>query len=340
MPTRVDEIVWPVHPWLHETTPVVEADFPMNVVKILNKLSHEDQKLVRSAVPMRNLTTLRVGGPATLVCSIHTPEQAVRFHALAQENQIPVFILGGGSNVLADDRGFHGIVLKVANENLHQKNEVITVGAGLDFDQLIARTLDLGLTGLEFASGIPGTVGGALVGNAGCYGHEIGEFLIDAQVLTPEGTVQTMGPEAFGFRYRETDLRESGHVLLEARLRLEKGDVPAAAKSRLEKIADRRAKHPGDLPSAGSWFRNLPATHPGARRQAAGMFLEKAGAKDMREGGAYVFAKHANMIINGGHATSDDVLKLAARMKKVVAEQFQLTLIEEVRYLTDTDDQS
>ncbi len=307
----------------------------MDVQQFLNALTPEERDLVQPGVSLRGLTTLRVGGPAALVCPVHNPEQARRFQALATENDIPQFILGGGSNILADDQGFDGVVLKVEADRLVQQGEVLTAGAGLDFDQLIARSLDLGLTGLEFASGIPGTLGGAIVGNAGCYGHEIGEFLLDAVVLRPDGRIETVGPEAFGFRYRETDLRETGHVLLEARLRLQRGDVHSAADSRAEKIADRRRKHPVDLPSAGSWFRNLPAPAPGERRQAAGKFLEQAGVQQMHEGDAHVFAKHANMIVNTGKATSQEVLTLAARMKQAVSEKFDLTLIEEVRYLSD-----
>ena len=300
---------------------------------LLDSLPLELQSQVLRSVSLKTLTTLQVGGPAALVCPILNPEQALRFQDLALNRQIPCFILGGGSNVLADDRGFGGLILKVATENLEQTGDTIRAGAGLSFDGLIERTLDLGLTGLEFASGIPGTLGGALVGNAGCYGHEIGEFLVEALLLRPDGRLEKVGPEDFGFRYRETDLRETGTVVLEAVLRLRKGNVEHAAALRRAKINDRHAKHPVDLPSAGSWFRNLPGAEPQERRRAAGALLEKAGAKEMHEGDARVFAKHANMIVNTGNATSSDVLKLAARMKKAVLEKFGIHLVEEVRYL-------
>lgn len=310
----------------------------MNLPQLLKTLSGPDQDLVRPNARLRDLTTLRIGGPAALLCPIHNPEQARRFHGLARENDIPLFVLGGGSNVLADDTGYQGIVLQVATRELVVQGDVVHVGAGLDFDQLIATTLDRGLTGLEFASGIPGTVGGAVVGNAGCYGHEIGEFLLAAVVLRPDGTVETVGPEAFGFRYRETDLRETGNIVLNVSLRLMRGDVAAARAVRAEKIADRRRKHPIELPSAGSWFRNLPPAGPGLRRRAAGRLLEQAGALSFQEGDARVFAKHANMIVNTGQATSADVLTLASRMQQAVQAKFGVTLQPEVRYLGTTAD--
>jgi len=300
---------------------------------ILESLPSDLQSQVQQSVPLNSLTSLRVGGPASILCRVGNPDQAVRFQALALERQIPHFILGGGSNVLADDRGFRGLILHVTTENLEFKGDTVRAGTGVSFDGLIERTLDLGLTGLEFASGIPGTLGGALVGNAGCYGHEIGEFLVEALLLRPDGRLETVGPEEFGFRYRETDLRETGTIVLEAVLKLQRGDVDLAASLRREKIHDRRTKHPVDLPSAGSWFRNLPAAEPGGRRRAAGALLEQAGAKDMSEGDARVFSKHANMIVNTGDATSADVLKLAARMKSAVLEKFGIQLVEEVRYL-------
>ncbi len=301
--------------------------------ELLESLPTDLRALVQRSVPLKTLTTLQVGGPATLVCPIRNPEQALRFQALAQDRQIPFFILGAGSNVLADDRGFSGLVLHVIADDWDQNGEIVRAGTGISFDGLIERTLAEGLTGLEFASGIPGTLGGALVGNAGCYGHEIGEFLVEALLLRPDGRLEVVGPEEFGFRYRETDLRETGTVVLEAVLRLRRGDLDQAVNLRRERIRDRRTKHPVDMPSAGSWFRNLPPTGPGQRRRAAGILLEEAGAKDMSEGDARVFAKHANMIINSGQATSADVLKLAARMKRAVQEKFGVQLVEEVRYL-------
>ena len=291
--------------------------------------------LVRTDVPLRDLTTLRVGGPASLLCPVRNADDARRFQEFAHRHATPHTVLGGGSNILAADAGYRGLVLRVATADFRVDGDTVTAGCGLDFDDLIVRTLAAGLTGLEFASGIPGTLGGALVGNAGCYGHEIGEFLEEAVVLTPDGHLERMGPEAFAFRYRGSDLRGTGHLVLEARLRLARGDLHTAGELRNLRMADRRAKHPVDLPSAGSWFRNLPPAAPGEHRRAAGALLEQAGAKDMREGDATVFPGHANIIVNLGGATATQIARLAGRMQEAVRTHFAVELVEEIRRLGD-----
>ncbi len=304
-----------------------------NIEKILSTLPDKLKPLMHRQASLRKLTTLNIGGPASVLFEVQNTDQALRFQEIALHHEIPLFVLGGGSNLLASDDGYPGIVLKIATEDFSISGNTLTAGAGLGFDNLIERSLQAKLTGLEFASGIPGTLGGAIVGNAGCYGHEISEFLVEAITLGPDGLLQKRGPEDFGFKYRSTSLRESGEILLQATLTLHQGNVDSAFLSRNEKINDRLRKHPQNLPSAGSWFRNLPAPGPGQRRVAAGSLLEKAGAKEMSAGDAQVFSGHANMIVNTGEATSAQVKALAQQMKKAVADQFQVELIQEVRHL-------
>jgi len=298
---------------------------------LLDLLPPSLRPAAQADVALRDLTTLRIGGPADLVCAARNADEARGFQAFAAERGLPFFVLGGGSNLLGADGGFAGLVLKVATTDFRVHGDAVTVGCGLPFDEVIARTLDAGLTGLEFASGIPGTLGGALVGNAGCYGHEIGEFLVEATLLRPDGRLETVGPDAFGFDYRTTSLRETGAIVLEAVLRLARGDAAAAGDERAGHIADRRRKHPVDLPSAGSWFRNLPPDEPGGRRRPAGVLLEQVGAKAMREGDAGVFDRHANIVVNLGQATSAEVERLVARMRGAVQARFGVALIDEVR---------
>lgn len=287
---------------------------------------------------LSQLTTLRIGGPVGLLCQVTNPTVAQRFQALARETGSPYSVLGGGSNILAADEGYPGLILQVATRDFEVAGRRVTAGAGWIFDELIARTLQGGLTGLEFASGIPGTLGGALMGNAGCYGHEIAEFLVEATVLLADGRLERLRADEFGFRYRATSLRERGHVLLDATLQLTEGDAAKASRERDRLITDRRRKHPIDLPTAGSYFRNLEPAQAGQPRRPAGELLEQVGAKKMREGDAAVFASHANMIVNLGRASCADVLKLADRLKLAVRERFAVELVEEVRHLAHPPD--
>ena len=306
---------------------------PVPDLEIYNRLPAPLRDLARPAVLLSELTTLRIGGPAAIVCPIQNAEQALRFQAFCAESSVPATILGGGSNVLAGDDGFAGVVLHVSTHRFEVRGDALIVGAGLGFDDMIRRSLEQRLTGLEFASGIPGTVGGALVGNAGCYGHQIGDFLIEAKVLRADGRIETIGPGDFGFEYRRTRLQNGSDVVLEATLQLLRGDADLANQIRQEKIADRRQKHPVVEPCAGSWFKNLPPSAPGERRRAAGALLEQVGAKEMSVGGAGVFSKHANIIVNRGNASCADVLALETKMRNAVHERFGVWLEPEVRHL-------
>lgn len=298
---------------------------------IAKNLDLPDQVLV--AQPLSGLTTFRIGGPAGLVCRVKNVDDAQRFLETAWNAGGTWTCLGGGSNILADDAGYDGVVLLVETRSFEVRHDVVQVGAGWEFDALVARTLAERLTGLEFASGIPGTIGGALVGNAGCYGREIGDLLLEATVLRRDGKVETLGPEDFAFTYRDTALKARGDLVLDLTLALSRGSLDAAVAERDQHLADRRRKHPWREACAGSYFKNLPPLTPGQRRRAAGVLLEQVGAKTMREGNALVYHKHANIIVNRGGARSADILALATRMKSAVHDRFGVVLEEEVRHL-------
>ncbi len=306
---------------------------PARLTEFIERLKAGFGDKISLGAHLSRWTTFRIGGPALALCRMHTPDDARRFLDNAREYEIPAVFLGGGSNVLADDTGFHGLVLQTAMSNLIVRGDALTVGAGLDFDALVTASLEAGLTGLEFASGIPGSVGGALVGNAGCYGHEISEFLVEATVLRADGTVETIGADDFEFTYRHSVFKTREDLVLEAVFKLTSGDTSAAGETRARIMAERQRKHPVDLPCAGSYFKNLPPESPGEKRRAAGSLLDRAGALAMREGDAGVFERHANIIVNLGAATSRDVLGLAERMKTAVADRFGVDLTAEVRHL-------
>lgn len=303
------------------------------LVAALERLSERLPERVRRDVPLRDFTTFRIGGPARAFGSLLNAGDARRFLEIAGELAVPTVCLGGGSNVLADDAGFAGLVLHMAADDFAAHGTTVRVGAGHGFDALVERTLQDGLTGLEFASGIPGSLGGAVVGNAGCYGHEIAEFVVEAEVLRPDGRIETLGREDFGFAYRHSQLKDRPALILEVTLHLARGDVSAAGDERRRLLADRWSKHPTTEPCAGSFFKNLPPLEPGGRRRPAGALLEAVGAKSMRVGAAGVYPKHANIIVNLGNARSADVLTLAGRMQDAVAERFDTRLEPEVRHL-------
>jgi UDP-N-acetylmuramate dehydrogenase len=297
-----------------------------------------------SQEPLRHHTTFRIGGPADWYFAARTPDQLVIALRAAHDLELPVFLLGGGSNLLVSDEGFRGLVLRNACEEIEFDATAAHVGCGADFLEFIFQCRDRSLAGLEFAAGIPGSIGGALYGNAGCYGEDIGSFTIECTHVTPDGaTVETRPAAWYQFAYRDSRLKRDPRVLLTCLLQLRRGD-PAASQAVIdEKLEIRRIKHPQWRvePTAGSYFKNLPpdwqvpgAKHsPGTRRVPAGQLLDEVGCRGLRVGDAMVFAKHANIIVNAGRATAREVLELAEIMKARVRAKFGVELEEEVMFL-------
>jgi UDP-N-acetylmuramate dehydrogenase len=317
------------------------ADHATNLEELLRRALGDG---LRMAEPMRMHTTFRIGGPADFFYDARTPERLVAALCVGRELGLPVFLLGGGSNLLVSDARLRGLVVRNACEEISFDGTVAHVGCGTDFRGFIEGCRDRSLAGLEFATGIPGTIGGALYGNAGCYGRDIGSHVIDCTHVTPDGaTIETRPAAWYEFGYRDSRLKRDPHVLLSCRLQLAPGDRDAIQREMDERLELRRVKHPDwrTEPTAGSYFKNLPpdwqrpgAKHsPGTRRVAAGQLLEECGCRGLRVGDAVVFAKHANMIVNAGNATAADVLALAEEMKSRVRERFGVTLEEEVMFL-------
>ena len=299
---------------------------------------------LRTAEPLRLHTTFRIGGPADFFFVARSSERLVAALRAGHELGLPVFLLGGGSNLLVSDAGLRGLVLRNAWEEIEFEGAVARVGCGADFLGFIGHCRDRSLAGLEFAAGIAGTIGGALYGNAGCYGRDIGSHVVDCTHVTPDGaTIETRPAAWYEFGYRDSRLKRDPRVLLSCRLQLAPGERAAIQREMDEKLETRRVKHPDwrSEPTAGSYFKNLPpdwqrpgAKHsPGTRRVAAGQLLDECGCRGLRVGDAMVFAKHANMIVNAGQASAADVLALAEEMKSRVRERFGVTLEEEVMFL-------
>jgi UDP-N-acetylmuramate dehydrogenase len=294
--------------------------------------------------PLRHHTTFRIGGPADFYVAARTAETLVRALATAHAAGLPVFLLGGGSNLLVSDEGFRGLVIRNAIETIEFDGTAAHVGCGTDFLELICRCRDQELSGLEFAAGIPGSVGGALYGNAGCYGEDIGTYTIECtHAAFDGGIVETRPASWYQFAYRDSRLKRDPRVLLSCLLRFRRGNRDAIQKVIDEKLEIRRVKHPQWRiePTAGSYFKNLPPDwrmpgaklSPGTHRVAAGQLLDECGCRGLRVGDAMVFSKHANIIVNAGRATAAEVLELAAIMKARVREKFGVELEEEVMFL-------
>jgi len=294
--------------------------------------------------PLKHHTTFRIGGPADYFVTARTPDGLAAALRAAHECGLPLFLLGGGSNLLVSDEGFRGMVVKNACDGVEFDGAAVQVECGADYLPFIQKCCERGLAGLAYAAGIPGSVGGALYGNAGCYGQDIGSRVIECTTATFDGSVIETHPAAwFEFGYRDSRLKREPHVLLSCLLQLERGEKAAIQAEIEEKLEIRRMKHPQWRiePTAGSYFKNLPPgfqapglpLSPGTHRVSAGALLDACECRGLRVGDAMVFAKHANILVNAGNATARDMLLLSERMKARVREKFAVELEEEVMFL-------
>ena len=284
-------------------------------------------------------TTFKLGGPCPYLIHCQTPEQMELTIKNLEVQNIDYIVIGGGSNLLVSDQGVSCVVVRYFSKTPlieRDGNDVIVSGSTL-LDELPQFAISQSLEGINYASGIPGTVGGAIVGNAGAFGKQIGDVLVSIELLSHDGVKRTVGKEALGFSYRHSDLKVRGDIVLSARLRLSPGDSEKLKAERDEILKIRHEKHPdlNTYPCAGSFFRNVEPTSKAERRQAAGWFLEQCGAKDFRVGGAAIFEKHANIIVKTDGCKPQDVYELSLKMAEAVKEKFGLTLIREVRLVGD-----
>jgi UDP-N-acetylmuramate dehydrogenase len=317
---------------------------PMRTASIEDRLRRRLGDALLTQEPLRHHTSMRIGGPAAFYFAARDAHQLVEALKAARELELPLFLLGGGSNLLVSDEGFRGLVVRNAIEGIEFDGTAAHVGCGADFLELIYACRDHDLAGLEFAAGIPGSVGGALYGNAGCYGQDIGSFTIECTVASLDGATVATRPAAwFEFAYRDSRLKRDPWVLMSCLLQFRRGERGAIQTVIDEKLEIRRVKHPQWRvePTAGSYFKNLPLGFqvpglphsPGTQRIPAGALLDACDCRGLRVGDAMVFAKHANIIVNAGRATARDVLALAETMKARVRERFGVELEEEVMFL-------
>lgn len=294
------------------------------VVEALRLKLGEDA--VALAEPMSGHTTFRTGGPADIFIMPKSLEEVKASIEILQKHHIPILVIGNGSNLLVSDKGIRGAVLHIGGRmsEISVDGETIYAQGGVLLSTLSAKAAENSLTGLEFASGIPGSLGGAVTMNAGAYGGEIKDVLVSADVLTKELEVKTILAEDLHLSYRHSVLPEKEYILLNATLRLKKGNLDEIRNKMKELGEQRREKQPLQFPSAGSTFKRPEGYF-------AGKLIQDADLKGKSIGGAQVSEKHAGFVINKGNATTQDILDLISFCQQTVFDKFGVSLETEVK---------
>jgi UDP-N-acetylmuramate dehydrogenase len=286
--------------------------------------------VIKSLVPLAKLTSFRVGGPAEWYVAPKRLEELQVAFDWAQAQGLPITLLGAGSNLLISDRGLPGLVVgtrRLRNVTFDEASGQVTVGAGEPLPRLAWRAAELGWQGLEWSVGIPGTVGGAVVMNAGAHGGCAADSLVSAKVLLPTGEIRLLSAQDLRYRYRTSMLQGRDWLVTEATFQLQPGADPQAVTLATEShLTHRKSTQPYHMPSCGSVFRN-PADYK------AGWLIEQVGLKGFQIGGAQVAQRHANFILNCGNATATDIFQLIRHVQHHVDREWSLHLEPEVKIL-------
>ena len=299
-------------------------------------------------INLKEYTTFKIGGPAKFFVEASTIDEVKEALDYAKNNNLKILFLGGGSNLLVSDQGFDGLVLKLNLQKLEFDKNIITVGAGVNLSFLLEEALNKKLTGLEFVTGIPGTVGGAVRGNAGTYGLGMADVVQQIIYLDEDNQIQTMNAKQAKFAYRHSIFKEKKYIILETSIKLETGGIEAARKLIKERLQYRQDTQPNQ-PSAGCAFKNVLFADVDLavlkkkgldidkfskfEKIPAGFLIEQAGLKGHQIGGAQISELHSNYIINKGKATSDDVVMLISFIKQQIRDKYGIQLQEEVQII-------
>jgi UDP-N-acetylmuramate dehydrogenase len=287
--------------------------------------------LVKTNEPLARLTSIKIGGPADYFVTVQNEDALAKLLTIIHRHRRPFYLLGNGSNVLISDRGIRGVVIHLAGDfnrvEWHEEGDTarVAVGAAHAVTKLVRAAARRGYGGLEFAEGIPGTVGGALVMNAGAYGSEFEKVIDRVECLNREGQPLQFSREEMTFSYRDSHL-PPGTVVMRVWLRLRKEAADQVASKVRELVTKRKSSQPSGYPNSGSMFRNPPGDF-------AGRLIEAAGLKGRRIGQAQISERHANFIVNHGSAKAAEVRQLMELARTEVQRQFGITLEPEVRLL-------
>ena len=294
----------------------------------LNNVIAKDSILIDE--PMSRHTTFRVGGPADFFVTPKAKEEVRDVIRICKEAGMPYYIIGNGSNLLVSDAGYRGVIVQIYKEmnEVKVEGDLVKAQAGALLSGIAAKALGAELSGFEFASGIPGTIGGACVMNAGAYGGEMKDVLESVTVLTGEGKIIELGRNELELGYRTSVIAKKGYIVLEAVLKLERGDGEKI-KTYMDELKEKRVtKQPLEYPSAGSTFKRPEGYF-------AGKLIEDAGLRGFQVGGAQVSEKHCGFVINRDHATAADIMELMRQVQIRVKENSGVDLEPEVKRLGD-----
>jgi len=291
------------------------------------KLKYGDT-VIRESEPMSGHTSFKIGGPAEVLCIPEGVDQFLSLMADLRDYNMPVLVMGNGSNLLVPDHGIKGAVVKICEgfKMAHVSGDHIVAEAGCLLSSLSTLAVDHSLTGLEFASGIPGTLGGAVFMNAGAYGGEMQHIIKSVTIMDTQGLLKTLEQEELQFGYRWSNIQEQGAIVLRAELQLAHGDQTLIKETLKDLTFKRTSKQPLELPSAGSVFKRPVGYY-------AGKLIEDAGLRGLRHGDAQVSEKHCGFIVNLGHSSYKEVTELIKTVQKVVLDTTGVVLETEIRIL-------
>ena len=297
----------------------------MTVYELLKSVISEN--LILCDEPMKNHTSFKIGGNADFLVLPESVEQIESLVKILKENSIKYMVMGNGSNLLVDDAGIRGVVIKIARNfsAVECNGEIITAKCGALLSRVSNIALENSLTGFEFAGGIPGCLGGAVVMNAGAYGGEMKDVVVKTKYMDKDGNIREITGDDHKFGYR-TSVFQKGDIILETTLKLSKGNKEEISHKINDLNGRRREKQPLELPSAGSTFKRPEGYF-------AGKLIEDSGLRGFKIGGASVSEKHCGFVVSDGTATCKDVLELIEYIQKTVFEKFSVKLETEIRYI-------
>ncbi len=296
---------------------------------------------------LAQLTTFKVGGQAKYFLISDDLEEIQAVIKFCLENEIKYQIIGAGSNLLISDQGFAGLIIKINNKDIDVNDSRLKVGAGVLLFEFVNLALKNNLTGHDFLIGIPGSMGGAIYGNAGSYGNDIASIVQSVRIIDGQGNIKELNQEECRFAYRDSYFKHNVCLIFDVFLSLQKGNVDEFRKKMIERFKVRKNIHPMEFGNAGSFFKNIEITEDvkdklngkldiskfDGKKIPAGFLIEQADLKGWQVGGAEVSEKHANFLINKNNAKAQDIFDLADLIKKKVFDKYGIELQEEVQYI-------